>query len=105
MKIVMHRGFCDAGLSFCARCSATYFRKPEGTDRPCIVKVIDDGQDDVVEVILCTDQRNLHFALTPEVREGLAIEGWEYLADFAPAYIRRGADRRWKSIQPKATVR
>jgi hypothetical protein len=104
MKVVMHRGYCDAALSFCARCSATHFRKPEGADRPCIVRVIDDGQDDVGEVILCTDQRNLRFALTPEVQEGLSVEGWEYLADFAPGYIRRGAHRRWKSLQSAATV-
>lgn len=44
-KIVMHRSYCDASLSFCARCSANFFRKPLGTDRPCIVKVIDDGEE------------------------------------------------------------
>ena len=71
MKIVMHRGFCDAGLSFCARCSATFFQKPTGTDRPCIVKVIDDGQADVLEIVLYTDQRSLRFALTPDLRGGL----------------------------------
>ncbi len=99
MKIIMHRGFCDASLSFCARCSATFFRKPEGTDRPCIVRVTDDGQPDVLEVVLCTDQRNLTFELTPELQEGLALEGWEYLADFAPAYTRRGASRRWQGVE------
>ncbi|RIK54191.1 MAG: hypothetical protein DCC57_07125 [Chloroflexi bacterium] len=99
MKIVMHRGFCDAGLSFCARCSATFFQKPTGTDRPCIVKVIDDGQADVLEIVLYTDQRSLRFALTPELQEGLALEGWEYLADFAPALIRRGANRRWQGLK------
>lgn len=99
MKIIMHRGFCDAGLSFCARCSATFFQKPAGTDRPCIVKVIDDGREDVLEVVLCTDQHNLTFELTPELQECLALEGWEYLADFAPAYIRRGANRRWQGLK------
>jgi hypothetical protein len=99
MKIIMHRGFCDAGLSFCARCSATFFQKPWGTDRPCIVKVIDKGQKDVLEVVLHTDQRNLTFELTPELQEGLALEGWEYLVDFAPASIRRGANRRWQGLK------
>lgn len=99
MKIIMHRGFCDAGLSFCARCSATFFQKPLGTDRPCIVKVIDSDQADVLEVVLCTDQRNLTFELTPELQEGLALEGWEYLADFAPAFIRRGANKRWQGLK------
>lgn len=98
MRIVMNRGFCDAGLSFCARCSANFFRKPLGTDRPCIVRVIDDGQEDVLEVVVCTDQRNLKFTLTPEIQEGLAVEGWEYLADFAPALIRRGAQARWQRL-------
>ena len=100
MKIVMHRGYCDAGLSFCARCSATYFQKPLGTDRPCIVKVDEADQKEVVEVVLCTDQRNLRFTLTPEIQEGLATEGWEYLADFEPAFIRRGASGRWQRLKP-----
>ncbi len=98
MKIIMHRGFCDAGLTYCARCSATFFQKPWGTDRPCIVKIIDNHQEDTLEVVLCTDQRNLTFTLTPELQEGLALEGWEYIADFAPAYIRRGAQRRWHDL-------
>jgi hypothetical protein len=104
MKFVMHRGFCDAGLSFCSRCSAGFFQKPWGTDRPCIVKVIDDGQPDVLEIVLCTDQRNLTFTLTPEIQQGLALEGWEYLADFAPALIRRGAAERWKGLKRSATT-
>ena len=103
MKIVMHRGFCDASLSFCARCSAAFFQKPFGTDRPCIVKVFDDSRADVLEVVLCTDQRNLTFELTPELQEGLALEGWEYLADFPPALIRRGAVKRWRNLEQGAT--
>ncbi len=99
MKIVMHRGFCDASLAFCARCSAAFFQKPFGTDRPCIVKVIDDHREDGLEVTLCTDQCNLTFELTPEVQEGLALEGWEYLADFPPALIRRGAAKRWRNLE------
>ena len=103
MKIVMHRGFCDATLSFCARCSAAFFQKPLGTDRPCIVKVVDDGNEDRLEITLCTDRRNLTFELTPELQEGLALEGWEYLADFPPALIRRGAARRWRHLERTAT--
>ena len=99
MKIIMHRGFCDAGLSFCARCSATFFQKPQGTDRPCIVKVLDTGQEDVLEIVVCTDQHNLRFELTPELQEGLVLEGWEYLANFEPAFIRRGAAKRWRGLK------
>lgn len=99
MKIYMNRGFCDAGLPFCARCSATFFQKPLGTDRLCIAKVIDDGRSDVIEIVLCTDQRSLTFELTPEIQEGLSLEGWEYLADFSPAMIRRGAARRWRNLE------
>jgi hypothetical protein len=105
MKIIMHRGFCDASLSFCARCSATFFQKPMGTDRPCIVKVIEDGKEDELEIVFCTDQRNLTFELTPELQEGLAMEGWEFLADFAPAFIRRGAARRWRNLERVRTSR
>lgn len=98
MKIIMHRGLCDASLSFCARCSAGYFQKPLGTDRLCIAKIIDNGKDDVLEFVVFTDQRSLKFELTSELQEGLAIEGWEYLADFDPAFIRRGAARRWRGL-------
>ncbi len=32
------------------------------------------------------------------MQEGLALEGWEFLADFDPALIRRGAAKRWREI-------
>lgn len=104
MKIIMHRGFCDASLPFCARCSAGFFQKPWGTDRPCIVKVLEEDRQDTLEVVVCTDQRNLHFELTPELQAGLALEGWEYLADFDPALIRRGASRRWQGVNRESAA-
>lgn len=98
MKIVMDRGLCDAALSFCARCSAAYFQKPLGTDRPCVVNVIDDGDEEKLEFYIRTDGRTIHFELTDEVQEGLALEGWEFLADFDPALFRSGAAARWRRI-------
>lgn len=97
MKIIMNRGFCDASRPFCATCSAAFFRKPMGTDRPCIVAVVDDG-DDVLHFELKTSGRTLKFDLTGELQEGLALEGWEFLADFYPSYLRTGAAARWKAI-------
>ncbi len=102
VKIVMDRGLCDAALSFCARCSATYFQKPMGEDRPCVINVIDDGKDDVLEFYVRTDGRTLHFELTDELQEGLALEGWEFLADFNPALFRKGAAERWRKIDQLA---
>ena len=58
----------------------------------------------MLEVVLCTDQRNLTFEQTPELQEGLALEGWEYLADFAPAYIRHGANKRWQGLKRGGTT-
>ncbi len=98
MKIVMNRGFCDADLSFCSRCSAAFFRKPMGTDRPCIVEIADEEDDETIEFVLLTDGRKLSFTLTDELQEGLALEGWEFLADFDPALLRRGAAKRWKEL-------
>lgn len=98
MKIIMDRGLCDANLEFCSRCSAAFFRKPLGTDRPCVVAVIDDGRDDVLHFVLRTDGRELEFDLTDEIREGLITEGWEFLADFDPALFRQGAAERWREI-------
>jgi hypothetical protein len=98
MKIVMDRGYCDAALSFCARCSAAFFQRPTGTDRPCIVEVVDDGNEELLHFVVRTDGRTLEFDLTQELQEGLAIEGWEFLADFDPEFFRQGAARRWREL-------
>jgi hypothetical protein len=99
MKIVMDRGYCDASLSFCARCSAAFFRKPMGTDRPCVVDIIDDGDDEMLHFEVRTDGRSLSFDLTEDLQAGLAIEGWEFLADFEPEFFRHGAAKRWRELQ------
>jgi len=98
MRIVMDRGYCDAALSFCARCSAAYFQKPMGTDRPCIVDVVDDGNDDLLHFVVLSDGRTLEFDLTEDLQEGLAIEGWEFLIDFEPDLFRHGAAERWRAL-------
>lgn len=98
MKIVLDRGYCDAALSFCARCSAAFFRAPMGTDRPCVVDVIDDGREDLLHFEVRTDGRTLEFDLTKELQEGLALEGWEFLADFDPGFFRQGAADRWRAL-------
>jgi hypothetical protein len=47
-----------------------------------------------------TSGRTLEFDLTDEVQEGLALEGWEFLADFYPSYLRTGAAERWRKLAP-----
>ena len=98
MIIIMDRGLCDASLTFCARCSATFFQKPLGTDRPCVVQIIDDGDDEVLAFVVLSEGHTLRFHLTEETLEGLRLEGWEFLADFDPALIRRGAAGRWREL-------
>lgn len=98
MRIVMDRSYCDASLPFCARCSATYFQKPLGTDRPCIVEIDDDGNDELLHFVLLTDGRTVEFDLTEDIQEGLSSEGWEFLADFDPAFFREGAADRWRAL-------
>lgn len=98
MRIVMDRSYCDATLTFCARCSAAFFQKPMGTDRPCIVEVVDDGNDDLLHFEVLTDGRTLEFDLTEDLQEGLALEGWEFLIDFDPSLFRHGAAERWKQL-------
>ncbi len=99
MKIVMDRGYCDASRSFCARCSAAFFQKPMGTDRPCVVDIIDDGDDEMLHFEVRTDGRSLSFDLTEDLQTGLALEGWEFLADFQPEFFRHGAADRWRELQ------
>ncbi len=98
MIIYMHRGMCDATLPFCARCSAAFFRKPLGTDRPCVTRIVDDGREDVLHFVVNTDSRTMEFDLTKDLQEGLSLEGWEFLADFDPALFRRGAAERWRLL-------
>jgi hypothetical protein len=89
---------CDASLPFCARCSAAFFRKPTGTDRPCVTRIVDDGNEDVLHFVVNTDDRTMEFDLTKDLQAGLALEGWEFLADFEPALFRRGAAERWRRL-------
>jgi hypothetical protein len=98
MRIIMDRGYCDAALPFCARCSAAFFQKPMGTDRPCVVDIIDDGNDELLHFEVLTDGRTLEFDLTEELQQGLAAEGWEFLADFDPGFFRQGAAERWREL-------
>jgi len=97
VKIVMDRRLCDATLNFCARCSATFFQKPLGTDRPCVTNVIDDGKEEL-EFFILSKKHTVHFVMTDELQKGLALEGWEYMANFDPALFRTGAAERWRKI-------
>lgn len=98
MKVIMDRDLCNASLSYCQRCSATFIRHPEGVDRLCILDVIDDGKE-TLTLEMHTDGRTLELELTDEERDLASIEGWEALADFDPALFRTGALDRWREIR------
>jgi hypothetical protein len=98
MKVVIDRDLCDASLPFCQRCSAALIRYPEGTDRPCIMDIIEDDKENLT-VVMHTDDRTLTIELTEADQELAAVEGWEALADFDPALFRSGAQERWRAIR------
>lgn len=98
MKVIMDRDLCNASLPYCQRCSATFIRYPEGTDRLCILDVIDDGKE-TLTLQLQTEGRELEVELSEEQREIASVEGWEALADFDPALFREGAMERWREIR------
>jgi hypothetical protein len=98
MRVVIDRELCDASLSFCQRCSAAFIRYPEGTDRPCIRDIVDDGSE-LLTIEMVTDGRHLVLELTDEERDLAAVEGWEALADFDPALFRSGAMEHWHRIK------
>jgi hypothetical protein len=98
MKVVIDRGLCDASLPFCQRCSAALIRNPEGTDRPCIMEIVEDDKESLT-VVMHTDNRTLKIELTEEEQELAAVEGWEALADFDPALFRSGSQERWRAIR------
>ncbi|MDX1415011.1 MAG: hypothetical protein R3293_12520 [Candidatus Promineifilaceae bacterium] len=102
MKVIIDRDLCNTSLPFCQRCSAAFFRFPEGTDRLCIVDIIDDGRE-LLTLVMNTDNRVLEIELTDEERELASVEGWEILADFDPALFRSGANERWRELRKLPT--
>lgn len=98
MKVIIDRDLCNASLPFCQRCSATFIRYPQGSDRLCIRDIIDDGTE-LLTLQLFTDGRELHITLSEEQQELASVEGWEALADFDPALFRPGALQRWREIR------
>jgi hypothetical protein len=98
MRVVIDRNLCNTSLPFCQRCSAAFFRYPEGTDRLCIMDVIDDGKESLT-LEMNTDGRVLEIELSDEDLEVASIEGWEALADFDPALFRSGANQRWRELR------
>ena len=98
MKVIIDRNLCNTSLPFCQRCSAAFIRFPEGTDRLCIMDIIDDGSE-LLTIEMNTDGRVLEIELTDEEREIASIEGWEALADFDPALFRTGANRKWRELR------
>jgi len=98
MKVIIDRDLCNTSLPYCQRCSAAFFRFPEGTDRLCIRDIIDDGKE-MLTLELASDGRVLEIELTDEEREIASIEGWESLADFDPALFRTGANDRWRELR------
>lgn len=98
MKVIIDRNLCNSSLGFCQRCSAAFFRHPEGEDRLCIMDIIDDGKD-TLTLEMVTDGRHLELELTEEDRELAAVEGWEALVDFDPALFRTGAMARWHKLR------
>lgn len=98
MKVIIDRDLCDANLAYCQRCSAAFFRYPEGTDRLCIRDIIEDGKDNLT-IVMNTDGRVLEMELSEEDRQLASVEGWEALADFDPALFRKGALDRWRRLR------
>ena len=98
MKVVIDRNLCNANLDFCQRCSAAFFRHPEGVDRHCIMDIMEDGKE-TLTMEMNTDGRVIEIELTEEDQELASVEGWEVLADFDPALFRAGAMGRWHEIR------
>jgi hypothetical protein len=98
MKVIIDRDLCDTNLAFCQRCSAAFIRYPEGSDRLCILDIVEDEKD-ILTLEMHTDGRTLEIELTEEMQELAGVEGWEALADFDPALFRTGAKARWEEIR------
>ena len=108
MIIIMDRGRCNVDPTVYARCAAACFQNPLDTSRPCLVRIIDDGDDDWLSIVLLVEGKTLRFHLTDETVDGLELEGWEFLADFDPTLVQRGAADHWRKLavdQPFESLR
>ncbi len=103
MKVIIDRDLCDTTLAYCQRCSAAFYRYPEGSDRLCIREIIDDGKE-TLTIVMNTDGRILEMELTEEDRQLASVEGWEALANFDPALFRKGAMERWHKLRQLPTT-
>lgn len=101
MIIIMDRSRCDANSLLCARCSATLFSQPLESERPCVVDVVDDGDEEILNFVILADGRTLRFHLTDADVTDVQLEGWEFLKDFDSSLIRRGAAEQWRSLVQK----
>jgi hypothetical protein len=101
MIIIMDRGRCDADSLLCAHCSTGLFSQPLESERPCVVDVVDDGDEDILNFVILSDGRTLRFHLTDADVNDVQLEGWEFLKDFDPSLIRRGAAKQWRSLVEK----
>ncbi len=98
MIIIMDRGRCSVDPTVYARCAANCFQNPLDTSRPCLVKIIDDGDDDWLSIVLLVEGKTLRFNLTDLNVDDVELEGWEFLADFDPTLVQRGAADRWRQL-------
>jgi hypothetical protein len=98
MIIFMDRGRCNVDRTVYARSAASCFQNPLDTTRPCLVKIIDDGDDDWLSIVLLAEGKTLRFNLTDCNVDGIELEGWEFLVDFDPSLVQRGAADRWREL-------
>lgn len=79
MRITMKPGACETrynrtGASFCESCFATFMMHGCSPDRPCIMSVVDDGQEAVTLVLQRNGQQQI-IEVTDENRAVLAFGG------------------------------
>ena len=98
MIIIMDRGRCNVDPTVYARCAASCFQNSLDTTRPCLVRIIDDGDDDWLSIVLLAEGKTLRFNLTDFNVDGIELEGWEFLVDFDPSLVQRGAADRWREL-------
>jgi len=87
MKVTIDRNLCTHVLPECERCFARFVRNPQGEDRLCITKYVEDD-DPILYLTLKYDQEEEEFALTPEERALIATDGWSQFVHVQPKFYR-----------------
>ena len=80
---------CKGSLSFCERCFGILVTTPQGTERPCVTSLSDDGSE-LLTLNIISAEREDKLTLAPADSKAVALDGWSHAkrVKFEPDFYR-----------------